>query len=300
MPLTGMNARKHWLFYTLLAVLAWGVWGAFSDLPTKAGFPETLVYVVWALTMIPPAFVSLHRGGGKLHRDRRSIALGAAAGLLGAGGQLVLFKVLTIAPAYLVFPLIALSPVVTIIMALAISRERASRRGWLGIILALLASVLISYSTAGDSMVKGYLWVLLSLLILIAWGVQAFVISHANKTMSAESVFFYMMLSGLALIPVALAMTDFSKPIEWGPKGPWLAAGIQILNACGALILVYAFRYGRAIIVAPLVNAAPPVLTMVLSLLIFQRMPHLVNAIGIAIAVLATVLMALEEERRES
>lgn len=293
-----MNARKHWLSYTLLAVVSWGIWGAFSDLPTKRGFPETLVYVVWALTMIVPALVALHRAGWKLDRDRRAIALGAAAGLLGAGGQLVLFKVLTLAPAYLVFPLIALSPVVTIIMALAISRERASRRGWLGIGLALLASVLISYSPAGDGVAKGYLWIVLALLILVAWGVQAFVISHANKSMSAESVFFYMMLSGLALIPVALAMTDFSQPIEWGPNGPWLAAAIQILNACGALILVYAFRYGRAIIVAPLVNAAPPVLTMILSLLVFQRMPHFVNAIGIALAVLATLLMALEEEKR--
>lgn len=294
-----MNARKHWLSYTLLAVVAWGIWGAFSDLPTKAGFPETLVYIVWSLTMIVPALLVMQRAGWKLDRDRRSVALGAAAGLLGAGGQLLLFKVLTMAPAYLVFPLIALSPVVTIGMALAISDERASRRGWLGIGLALMASLLISYSPAGDGGVQGYLWVALALGILLAWGVQAFVISHANKSMSAESVFFYMMLSGLALIPVALAMTDFSKPIEWGPKGPWLAAATQILNACGALILVYAFRYGRAIIVAPLVNAAPPVLTMILSLLVFQRMPHPVNAIGIAMAVLATLLMALEEEERK-
>ena len=32
-----------------------GVWGALSPLSSQRGFPDTLVYCVWALTMIPPA-----------------------------------------------------------------------------------------------------------------------------------------------------------------------------------------------------------------------------------------------------
>ena len=36
---------------------------------------------------------------------------------------------------------------------------------------------------------------------------------------------------------------------------------IQILNAVGALTLVYAFRYGKAIVVSPLINAGAPLLT---------------------------------------
>jgi uncharacterized membrane protein len=40
----------------------------------------------------------------------------------------------------------------------------------------------------------------------------------ANATMSAESIFFYMAVSGL-LVPVAVAMTDMAAPINWGPKG---------------------------------------------------------------------------------
>jgi hypothetical protein len=40
-------------------------------------------------------------------------------------------------------------------------------------------------------------------------------------------------------------MTDFPKPVNWGADGPYLAAVIQSLNAIGALLLVYAFRYGR-------------------------------------------------------
>ena len=36
--------------------------------------------------------------------------------------------------------------------------------------------------------------------------------------MSAESIFVYMTLTGLVLIPVALAMTDFSQPINLRPR----------------------------------------------------------------------------------
>ena len=43
----------------------------------------------------------------------------------------------------------------------------------------------------------GVAWFVYSLIILAAWGVQAFFIKLANRTMSAESIFFYMTLMGL-------------------------------------------------------------------------------------------------------
>ena len=54
-----MQLNKPWFLYTIITVLAWGLWGAVIDSTAKAGFPETLGYVVWALTMIPPALVAL-------------------------------------------------------------------------------------------------------------------------------------------------------------------------------------------------------------------------------------------------
>jgi len=65
--------------------------------------------------------------------------------------------------------------------------------------------------------------------------VQAYFIKAANQHMRAESIFFYMMITGIMLAPIAWAMTDFGRPINWGAEGPYLAAGIQMLNAIGAL-----------------------------------------------------------------
>jgi hypothetical protein len=128
--------------------------------------------------------------------------------------------------------------------------------------------------------------------IFLAWGIQAYFMKIANVIMKAESIFFYMTITGILLIPVALMMTDFSQVINWGFKGPYLSALIQILNSIGALMLVYAFRYGKAIIVSPLTNAGAPVITIILSLLIYAVMPHYVIMAGMTMAVISIFLMA--------
>src|SRR5690606_34601399 len=158
-------------------------------------------------------------------------------------------------------------------------KEKAKRASWIGIILALMAIPLLSYQPSENGS-HGTLWIFLSFLVFLAWGIQAFFMKKANHTMKAESIFFYMTLTGIALIPVALLMTDFSQEINWEAEGPLLAAGIQLLNAVGALSLVYAFRYGKAIIVSPMANAGAPVITVFLSLLLYAVFPHWIVLAG--------------------
>jgi uncharacterized membrane protein len=287
---------RAWLAYALVTTAFWGVWGAFTGLPTSHGFPETLIYVVWALTMIPPALFALRRVGWRLQHDARSVVYGALIGLLGAGGQMLLFHAVRTGPAYLIFPVISLSPVVTVALSLALLRERTGKLGTLGIVLALCSLPLFDYSGGASAGAYGQLWFLPAVGVLAAWGVQAFFMKLANATMDAESIFFYMMVTGLLLIPVALAMTDFSVPINWGAEGPYLAAAIQILNSVGALALVYAFRYGKAIVVSPLTNAGAPLITALLSILLLGSVPTAAKLVGIALALLAAVFLAIEPE----
>ncbi len=287
---------RSWLIYAIITTTFWGVWGALIELPEKAGFPATLGYTVWALTMIIPAVVALWLIKWKLEFDRRSVILGCLIGFTGAGGQLILFQALRTGPAYLVFPFISLSPVVTILLSVIFLKERASSRGWIGIVLAMIAMPLLSYQPPQSTVGQGFIWVILALLVFLAWGIQAYIMKFANRTMKAESIFFYMMLTGLILVPIALLMTDFNQPVNWGFKGPYLAAMIQILNAIGALTIVYAFRYGKALIVSPLTNAVAPVITIIISLSIYGVFPRVITLAGMAVALISIFLLAIEDE----
>ncbi|MGW8191998.1 EamA family transporter [Sphingomonas hankookensis] len=293
------TSSRAWLIYALVTVVLWGIWGAFSGLSPHRGFPETLVYCVWALTMIPPALVVLAQAGWKLDRTPRAVAYGLAIGLLGAGGQMLLFYAVARGPAYLIFPVISLSPVVTIALSALLMRERTGRLGAIGIVLALLALPTFDFAT-GSAGGSSLTWLVPALIVMLCWGVQAYFMKAANHVTSAESIFVYMTISGLLLAPVAWAMTDFTAPINWGWDGPGLATVIQSLNAIGALSLVFAFRYGKAILVAPLANAGAPLATALLSLAVLNVVPGPLKTLGIGLALVASLLLALEPDASDT
>lgn len=287
---------KSWLLYAMITTVLWGIWGALIEIPEKAGFPATLGYSVWALTMIPVAIIALKLISWQLNCDRRSIVFGMSAGLMGCGGQLILFQCLRMGPAYIVFPIISLYPVVTILLSVLLLKERAGKRQWIGISLALIAIILLSYQPPAGSPVKGYFWLLLAIIVYVLWGVQAFVMrlasgSEQENNMKAESVAFYLMLSAVLLIPIALIMTDFSENINLGFRGVYSAILIQAMNAVGFLFFAYAIRYGKAIIVVPLMSLAP-VVTVILSLMIYAVFPHPIIISGMVVAFIAMYLLA--------
>jgi len=286
-----MNSAKLWLLYTIITTIFWGVWGAFIEIPEKAGFPATLGYSVWALTMVPCALVALHIAKWKLNADGRSIFLGCLIGLTGSGGQLLLFQALRSGPAYIVFPLISLFPILTIFLSTVFLKERGTTRQWVGIAVALVAIAFLSYQPATGNEEHNYNWLLLSILVFILWGLQAYVMKFSNYTMSAESIFFYMMITAVLLIPVAILMTDFSNPINTTFKGPYLAAMIHILNAIGALTLVYALRYGKAMVVVPITGLSP-LITVAISLVLYRVVPGPILGTGVVLAMAGIYLLS--------
>ena len=286
--------NKLWLVFILITIVTWGVWGAFSDRQMdQDGIPETVVYILWALTMIPCAIVALIVNKGKFLHDWKSALLGCTVGLLGAGGQLVLFKALAIGPAYIIFPFISMSPVIVITLAAIFLKEKANSWQIAGIIVALAAILLLSLQSGGDNgPVSGWLWIVLAVLVLFAWGIQGFFMKFANNSMDAESIFVWMAISGLVLIPVAWFMqsTPMTAPEFFASEGAvgksLTCAGIQILNSIGALTLVYAYRHGKAVIVSPMEGLSPMV-NVLLSLIILAVIPTGLQIAGICCAAFA-------------
>src|SRR5215211_6880691 len=288
---------RSWIPYAALLVVFWGVWGAFSSLPTdEYGYPDEMIYILWSVTMLIPAYSILR---SERTFDRRPIAAiyGLLIGLTGAGGQLVLFKALTIGPAYLIFPIIALSPGITVLMATFLLRERLLGLTKVGIVLALIALVFFNISGgSGDADVGP--WLILALLITLAWGVQAYYMRKAASVgVNDGTTFGYMALSGLLLVPVAfIMMGGFPGGAPW--QAPTLTFVTQLLNAVGALFLVMALSRGKASIVAPTTNALAPVLTVLISLAVYQTLPSVYGAAGIVLAIVGSTLMVYGDEKR--
>ena len=163
-----MTFKNTWLLYALITTIFWGVWGAFIELPEKSGFPPTLGYVVWSLSMIPCAIFALKKVNWSLNTDTRSILLGTTVGLTGSAGQLLLFQALKEGPAYIVFPFISLFPVCTILLAFIFLREYAKAKQWWGIALALIAIFFLSYQPEQHTNgVAGTKWIFYSILVFL-------------------------------------------------------------------------------------------------------------------------------------
>ena len=287
-------SKYSWLTFSILTIILWGTWGALISIPEGNNFPAELGFIMWALSMGVTAFFALKSANFQLDKSVFSIIFGSIIGLLGGIGQLILYSgAIANGPAYLIFPIIALAPVVTILMSLVLLKERAGKKGWIGITLALIAVPFLNYSEP-DAASEYSGWLLYALLVFLAWGVQGYFIKYANEKIAAESIFFYMALTSLLLCPIAWFMVDSPASANWSWDGAGLAFIIGLLNSFGALFLVFAFRYGKAIVVSPLVNCLPPIITSILSLIMLSVLPAPIVAIGMLIALVSAYFLAFD------
>src|SRR5690349_7688134 len=290
------RTTRSWIFYAALLIVFWGICAAFSALPAqKYGYPDEMIYSIWALTMIIPAAFAMR--GQRFDRRPQATIYGLINGLTGAGGQLVLFQALTMGPAYLIFPIVSISPAITVLMAMILLRERVTRLATVGLVAALIAIVLFSI-TSGESKGSTGPWLLLAIIVCVAWGVQAYFMRKAATIgVNDATTFGWMAISGLLLVPVAvISMGGIPTNFPW--QAPTLTAGTQVLNAIGALFLVMALARGKASIVAPTTNALAPALTVIISLIAYQTLPTPYGAIGIVLALVGSTLMVYSDEKR--
>ena len=287
-----MEKKHNWLLYALITMVTWGVWGAFSD---QTCLPKALVYVMWAISMIPCAIFALINIKWKLDVRPKTVALSMGVGLLGAGGQLMLFLALDRAPSYIVYPSIAVAPIVTVLLSATFLKEKVSKLGILGIALAFAALVCFAIPDNSNGSISSWTWILFAAVVFISWGIQAFVMKLANNnTPDAESVFVYMAIAAIVLIPVAFLMSSPSELTAYGWGEPTKVFFVQILNSIGAFTLVYANRYGKAMVIAPLADACSPVIVCVISLILYATLPTIPQVLGMVAAISCVFIFSRE------
>jgi len=135
---------EAWLVFALLCLISWGAWGVVLKF-AYASSNWLQVYFVSSLASFTLALAVFGVSRGSLSIDK-GLYLAALAGLLGGAGYVFFVKALETGKASVVIPLTALYPAVTAAMAAVLLRERPSPYQAAGIVLAIIASVLLSIS----------------------------------------------------------------------------------------------------------------------------------------------------------
>jgi uncharacterized membrane protein len=136
----------RWLFFAQLCILLWGVWGVFAKLAANKTSPEQQ-QVLFTVGGIPVAALALWRLRGRLEADRRGAAFGVLNGVFTGFGLLAYYAAMARGQASLVSALTGLFPLLTVILAVLVLKERMNRVQMLGVVLALAAIGLLSTGT---------------------------------------------------------------------------------------------------------------------------------------------------------
>jgi bacterial/archaeal transporter family protein len=139
-----------WLGLSCVAILLWGCVGLFQKLGTnRISARSLLVWLMVGFMMLLPWFM---RQGGLLSLRPRDYGVGILGGLTNGLGSWFLFAALEEgAKASVAVPLTALYPLVTVVLAGLVLGESLTGWQWIGVGLALVSGVMLSYEKTPTS-----------------------------------------------------------------------------------------------------------------------------------------------------
>ena len=134
-------------------------------------------------------------------------------------------------------------------------------------------------------------WLILSIITIISWGFVGFFLKLASNHSHWTEIY---IVSNLAMIAASVLIYISQKPsISVGSPGFNYAIIGGIMMALGAISFYAAIQTGKAIIVVPLTSLYP-IVAIALSYVVLHEQVSLTKGLGIILAVVALVLIALE------
>jgi transporter family protein len=130
-----------WLRYALLTVLWWGVFGFLSKIGSAKASPAQM-QILFTVGMLPLLAAALLRG--KIDRDRLGATYGVLIGVLAGLGGIAYFAAMQTGKASLVGPVTSLFPLLTVLLAVSILKERMNRIQLAGVLLGLISIAILS------------------------------------------------------------------------------------------------------------------------------------------------------------
>ena len=286
-----------WFVYATISMLIWAAWSLLSTVVSR-DLSGAMIQILSTAGLVPVAVVLLFSNAlRKFTHLWRGLVLAFATGLMAGMGNILLYDALGHnGPASLVFPIIGLAPLVPVLLAPFLFKERISGLQALGIVVAMIAILLLnatpsSPGAAGSAL--GSTWMMYTLASLALFGLTFLTQKGATYFISEElsTVTFTCSFVILALV---LSFADTSLKWDFPVRAAWLSVLIGVLMGTGVLTLFGAYRNGKAAIVTPY-SQLYPVITVLAAVPLFHESIDLLRGIGIVVALAAGVVLSMEK-----
>ena len=293
----------RWFLYALLTMLLWGGWGVVSK-PLSTALSPWQIQCLSTLGLLPVLVLLAARQSRKLKSEiqnwqgpglnlRRGFGQAFAGGVISSVGNVACFQALAAGgKAAAVIPLTSLYPLVTIILARRLLKERLNAVQWSGIAgsVAALCCFINVGATGFSSLLSP--WLAAALVPIVAWGTSDFLqklaVSHAPSELTT--------LAFLAAFVPATVLIPAFRPFTWPVSGPtWLLLILLgLFYSLGNFALITAYGTGgRASVVTPMTSLYS-LITIPLAVLLLHEPISSREGIGILLAVLAVLALGRE------
>jgi len=137
--------KSRWFWYSILCVLCWGAWALASKLGSREIPPQAMQFL-FTIGTLPVAAALLIARRFNLEKSGKGISYAVLNGVLAAVGGLTLFAAYhTNSNTSVITAATALYPMITVVLAVLILRERLTLVQIIGLVFAALAIVAFSF-----------------------------------------------------------------------------------------------------------------------------------------------------------
>ena len=296
---------EGWILYSIAAAFFWGTWGVVAKLISDQVSPFTnhLLFSIGMLFTQPLVTKKVRTN----KPSRKGILWGLVAGVLAVAGNIAVYQAFTSGGlAAIVIPVTNLYPLVTIVIALLVFKEKLNWINGIGILLAIPAVLMLS----GESLlfddpaaffqtISLNSWLLYSLIALFFWGVFSAAQKETTNHISAEWSYVSFTISSvvIALVFIAFGLVD----VRLSAKTLGLGSLAGMLNGLGVLASFAAYSAeGKASKVTTIAGALQPVFTIVFALVFLNESLSLIESLGIGLAIIGALTLSYEKDKIES
>jgi transporter family protein len=282
----------RWLWWSLLAVVSWGVWAVLYKFVEK-DLSATHNQAISTLGILPVIGVlALFRGsaspGANESSTRLGIVLALCGGIVSCLGNIPYYNLLGSEQAVTVVPFTAMYPLVTILLAVTLLRERLNRVQALGIATSLVAIYLLNVRDDRSLFSNLFAGVLAA---IVLWGTAGFLQKVATNRIAGSRAALWFLLAFVPMGAIILMLDPIRERVEM--RVVVISAVIGFSLAFGNFaILVALASGGKASVVVPLTGLYPLV-AIPIALAQGERV-GVRESIGIVLAIAAVVMLVKE------